>query len=285
MEIEVIESEVEEVVQEEEHDEVEQEVEAEAEQSEEEGDVVVLIGDEPAPDEETEIQAAPKWVKELRKSQRELQKENRELKAQLTQAKPKEAEIAVGPEPDLEDDDIDFDKDKFKVKYAEWLARKEKAAAVERDRQRAEEEKQKAWQVKVDAYAGAKEKLKVKDYEDAEETVVGTLAEIQQQVIIAYAKDPALMVYAIGKNPKEMARLAAITDPIEFALEMRDLEKKMKVEKRKPATQPESTITGTAPKSGAVDNQLERLRAEAAKSGDYSKVTAYKKQLKDKQRA
>lgn len=283
MEIEVIESEVEEVVQEEEHDEVEQEVEAEAEQSEEEGDVVVTIGDEPAPDEETDIQAAPKWVKELRKSQRELQKENRELKAQLTQAKPKEETPALGAKPTLEG--CDYDAEEFEKQYDAWLARKQKVEAAERDRQRAEEEKQKAWQVKVDAYAGAKEKLKVKDYEDAEETVVGTLAEIQQQVIIAYAKDPALMVYAIGKNPKEMARLAAITDPIEFALEMRDLEKKMKVEKRKPATQPESTISGTAPKSGAVDNQLERLRAEAAKTGDYSKVTQYKRMQKEKQKA
>lgn len=282
MEIEVIESEVEEVVQEEEHDEVEQEVEAEAEQSEDEGDVVVTIGDE-KPDEEEEAKAAPQWVKDLRKTTREQQKKIRELEAQVAQAKPKDEVPALGAKPTLEG--CDYDAEEFEKQYDAWLARKQKVEAAERDRQRVEEEKQKAWQVKVDAYAGAKEKLKVKDYEDAEETVVGTLAEIQQQVIIAYAKDPALMVYAIGKNPKEMARLAAITDPIEFALEMRDLEKKMKVEKRKPATQPESTITGTAPKSGAVDNQLERLRAEAAKTNDYSKVQAYKKQLKDKQRA
>jgi len=30
-------------------------------------------------------------------------------------------------------------------------------------------------------------------------------------------------------------------------------------------------------KSGTVDSNLERLRAQAEKSGDYSKVTAYKR--------
>ena len=46
--------------------------------------VVVTIGDEQPPEEEQHAQA-PAWVKELRKSQRELQRENRELKARLQQ--------------------------------------------------------------------------------------------------------------------------------------------------------------------------------------------------------
>lgn len=283
MGIEVIEPQVEEIVQEAEevHEEVEQE--EEVEQAEDEGDVVVTIGDE-QPEEEQEVpQAAPQWVKDLRKSQRELQKENRELKAQLTQAKPKEEVPAVGAKPTLEG--CDYDADEFEKQYDAWLGRKQKAEAAERDSQRQQEEAQKSWQLKLDNYGAAKEKLRVKDFEDAEEAVLGALAETQQGVIVAYAENPALVVYALGKNPGEMAKLAAMKDPIEFALAMKELEKKMKVQARKPATKPEGSVSGTAPKSGSVDNQLERLRADAERTGDYSKVTAYKKQLRDKQRA
>ena len=35
-------------------------------------------------------------------------------------------------------------------------------------------------------------------------------------------------------------------------------------------------MRGNASPSGVVDNQLERLRADAAKTGDMSKVVAYK---------
>jgi hypothetical protein len=35
--------------------------------------------------------------------------------------------------------------------------------------------------------------------------------------------------------------------------------------------------------SGTVDSSLERLRADAAKTGDFTKVLAYKNQLKNKQ--
>jgi len=62
-------------------------------------EVVVSIGDEQPPEEKP----APRWVKELRKSQRELARENRELKARLestasTETKP----VQMGPKPTLD---------------------------------------------------------------------------------------------------------------------------------------------------------------------------------------
>lgn len=285
MGIEVIEPQVEELEQEEviEVEQEEPEVEGEAEPAEEEGDVVVTIGDDPAPDEEEEAKAAPQWVKDLRKTTREQQKKIRELEAQVAQAKPKDEVPALGAKPTLEG--CDYDAEEFEKQYDAWLARKQKVEAAERDKQREAEEQQKAWQQTLDAYHGAKTGLKVKDFEDAEELVVGAFSETQQGVILSGAENAALVVYALGKNPKKSAELAAIKDPIKFAFAIAKLEGQLKVQSRKPATQPESTISGTAPKSGTVDNQLERLRAEAAKTNDYSKVTAYKRQLKDKQRA
>jgi hypothetical protein len=39
-------------------------------------------------------------------------------------------------------------------------------------------------------------------------------------------------------------------------------------------------MSGNAPKSSAIDNQLEKLRAEAERTGNYSKVMAYKRSAK-----
>jgi hypothetical protein len=49
---------------------------------------------------------------------------------------------------------------------------------------------------------------------------------------------------------------------------------------RKQAPAPERVVTGTGRSSGAVDSTLERLREEAARTGNMSKVVAYKRQKK-----
>ena len=54
----------------------------------------------------------------------------------------------------------------------------------------------------------------------------------------------------------------------------------MKVQTRKPQTNPERKPTGSAPISGAVDSKLEALEKEADRTGNRSKVIAYKKSLK-----
>jgi hypothetical protein len=51
----------------------------------------------------------------------------------------------------------------------------------------------------------------------------------------------------------------------------------LKINKRKPKTAPEKTIKGTGSISGTVDSNLDRLRAEAERTGDYSKVMQYKR--------
>jgi len=60
------------------------------------------------------------------------------------------------------------------------------------------------------------------------------------------------------------------------------LETKLKVTSRKTAPAPEKTIKGSGALSGSSDSQLERLREEAARTGDMSKVVAYKQKLKRK---
>jgi hypothetical protein len=56
----------------------------------------------------------------------------------------------------------------------------------------------------------------------------------------------------------------------------------LKVTNRKAAPPPEKTVQGTGRVTGSVDSTLDRLRADAEKSGDYSKVFAYKQQKRNK---
>lgn len=250
--------------------------EGDAEQHEEESDeVVVSIGEEAPPAEEE--QRAPEWVRELRKANREKERRIRELEAKLqTTAQTENKPVALGPKPKLEE--FDYDADRFEQALDAWHERKRQHdLETERVRQ-AEQTQQQAWQAKLEGYSKAKAELKVRDYEDAEAIAQEVFNVTQQGVILQGADNPALVIYALGKNPKKAADLAKINDPVKFAFAVAKLEKELKVTNRRAAPAPERVIQGSGRVSGAVDSTLERLRAEAEKTGNYTKVLQYKRQ-------
>lgn len=241
-------------------------------------EVTVSIGDEPPPAPEDHA-PAPEWVKELRKTNRELQRQNRELQGKLqttgqTESKP----VALGKKPSLEDHD--YDAEKYEVALSDWFERKRKADDIAAQQEAEIANQQKSWQAKLASYATAKTALKVKDFEDAEAVAQELFSVTQQGVILQGADNPALVIYAVGKNPKKAKELADIKDPVKFAFAVAKLEKELKVTPRKTAPPPEKVVTGTGRSSGAVDSTLERLREEAARTGNMSKVVAYKRQKK-----
>ncbi len=247
---------------------------------EDDSEVIVTIGDTPAP-EESEEQKAPQWVKELRKSHRETQRENRELKQKLeAMDNPAPAAVKLGAKPALED--FDYDTERYEKELAAWYDKKRQVDQREADAKAAQESQQKAWQEKLDAYNEKKTKLRVKNFDDAEANVLEAFDETQQGIVIQGADDPALTFYALGSNDAKLKELASIKDPVKFSFAVAKLETQLKVKNRK-APPPERTVSGTAPKSGAVDSELERLRDEATRTGDYSKVHQYKKQKKRQQ--
>ena len=253
---------------------IDQDDQGEGESEDDDDEVIVSIGEEAPPPEEQ--QQAPEWVRELRKQHRELQRKNRELEAQLQTTQTETKPVALGKKPTL--DDYDYDAEKFEAALTDWYERKRQADA-ELDRARQAEEAQKqSWQEKLNSYSKAKAGLKVRDFEDAETTVSELFNVTQQGVVLQGADNPALVIYALGKNQKKAAELAKIDDPVKFAFAVAKLEKELKVTNRKAAPAPERTISGTGRVSGAVDSTLERLRAEAEKTGDYTKVMQYRKQ-------
>ena len=234
--------------------------------SAQEEEVVVSIGDE----EQEQVEAAPEWVRELRKANRELKQENKQLKHSM-QATPESA-VVVGKKPEMSDPDIDYDAEAYQRKYDEWNTRKRQAddaaSAIETEQGKQAE----SWQKTVDNYGESRESLKVPDYADAEEVTKDALSETQQNVLMHGATNPALVVYALGKNPAKAKELGAIADPIKFAFAVSKLEAQLKMTKRKPASKPESSVNGTGAISGATDSKLERLEKEAERTGDRTKV-------------
>ena len=242
----------------------------------EEEEVVVSIGEEaPPPEEHTQ---APEWVRELRKTNRELQRQNRELQGKLQAAPSETKPVVIGNKPKLEDHD--YDADKYEEALTSWFDRKRQADESNARQEAEVVNQQKAWQSKLDGYGKAKAELRVKDFEDAEEAFQQVSSITQQGVVLQGADNPALVIYALGKNPKKAKELCDIKDPVKFAFAVAKLEKELKVTNRKQAPAPERVVTGTGRSSGAVDSTLERLREEAARTGNMSKVVAYKRQKK-----
>lgn len=263
-------------------DELEQELETTEEvegqnpetTEEDDGEDIITIGEESAPqDNDEEKQEAPEWVKELRKSHKQIQKENKELRKQLESRDKKEPTVQEVKKPTLEE--CDYDSELYDKKLEQYLLAKR---AIDEEKENA----QKAWNQTLQSYEDKKKTLKVKDFEDSEMIVQETLNETQQGIILSGAENPAIVIYALGKNEQKAKELAKIKDPIKFAFEVAKLETQMKVTRRRPSTEPEKIVTGTDKIVGGADKQLDKLRKDAERTGDFSKVIAYKKKMKGK---
>lgn len=237
----------------------------------------IVSFDEDSPPQDESAEAAPAWAKELRRINREKDRELRELRAKVAGSVKVEAPT-LGPRPTLDDPDVEFDEGKFATKLENWIEQKRQVEGKQKQAQDEAQKQTEGWNSKIKAYATERETLKGEAFEEAEAAVVSTLSEIQQGIIIQATTSPAKMVHALGMSPKKLAELAAITDPVRFAVEIGKLEVKMgSIGKRTPPN-PETPITGTT--RATSDSVLERLRAEAERTGDNSKVIAYKRSLR-----
>ena len=246
---------------------------------EEEGEVVVTFGDEaPPPEPEPTPDSNP--LKLQRERIKELERQKRELEDKLRAKDAPIPETPLGAMPSLEAHD--YDEDKFKLALQDWFERKRAADEKAAQAQAEARAKEEAWQAKLTDYGQAKAKLKVPDYEEAEERIQQLFNVTQQGVMIAGADNPALLVYALGKHPAKAKELAAIKDPVKFAFAVAKLETQMKTTSRPRAAPPapDTPIKSTAPSRSAVNATLERLDQEALRTGNRTKVVAYMRQMR-----
>jgi len=283
---EVVEDEfvVEEEQSNEEVEETEVEDSDEVEDDEEEEDRIVTIGDEEPPEEEEEAEA-PGWVKKVRKVNRKLESEVKALKRQLaersTEQQKPEPTIEVGEKPTLKS--VRYDDKKYEQELASYYERKRLAEEQQAQQAKQVEEQKRQWQKRQERYVEKKREHSFKDFDEVEDLVQNSLDVMQQNIIIHGADDSSLLVYALGRNPKKLEELSAVRDPVEFAFRVAKLEEKLKVTSKK-APAPEKKISGSKAGglSGKADQTLERLRKEAERTNDYTKVTAYKRKQRDK---
>jgi hypothetical protein len=247
-------------------------------EAEDDGDeVVVSIGEDPPPQEEDR---APQWVRELRKSNREKERKIRDLEARLNAAPTETKPVVLGKKPSLEE--CDYDAEEYERKIAAWYEDKRLYDTEQAKAEAQRDAETKAWQGKLDSYAKAKASLKVRDYDEAEAFALDTFSVTQQGIVLQGSEQPAVVIYALGKNQKKAKELSSITDPVKFAFAIAKLETQLKVSNRKATTTPEGTIrSGGGRISGAIDQTLERLREEAARTGNMTKVMQYKAQKRN----
>ena len=242
--------------------------------------VVVSLGDElvEEPDHEHEtpvIRTIRKQNRDLVREKRNLEREKRDLQSRLDAASAPTAPVAATEKPTLEG--CDYDADKFEEKLTAWTDARRQADERKRQGEEAQQAAQADWKKRLDAYGTAKAALKVRDYESAEDTTREALSVVQQGVIVNGAENPALMVYALGMNPKKLAELAAIKDPVRFAFAVAKLETQLKVTPRKQAPPPERSVKSAGSGVALSNQHLERLRETALKTGNMTEYLAAKR--------
>lgn len=213
-------------------------------------------------------QEAPSWVKDTRKENRELKRQLRELQQQ-GQSQPQ----ALPERPVLED--YDYDDESYYQALETWMQTK-----AQHDAQvQAETAK---YQKYDDTYKQAVDEIKarVPNYDEIEQSIVDALPVQRQAMIKMMTDNPARMVVALNNSPAKLQALAELDD-MQFAKQIVLMEANMANTKRNP-NKPKPTSHKLEGAAGGGDRQLEKLEAEADKTGDRSKIYAYNKQKRNK---
>jgi hypothetical protein len=239
------------------------------------GQLVVSFGDDVADDDVGDDgKAAPSWIKDLRKQNRDKDRRIRDLERQVQSTAP--AAPTVGPKPTMES--CGFDADKFEADLTAWTERKAKADAAAADIQRQQEQQTQQWTRRLATVDAEEARLRIVGATDARESFEAQLSPLQQAIVLDGpddAKTAAMLRIAIGRNPSVAARLRAIENPVKFSFAVAELVGKMKATKKGAPPAPEKRVRSGVAGAAAVDGALARLEAEAARTGDRTKVAQY----------
>lgn len=215
----------------EEVEQVEESEQQDAEQEEASDELELVIDGEAVPptaedDEDVPMpDDAPNWARELRQKYKELAKENKQLKQSVPQVEP-EKPVAVQPMPKPTLEACGWDENVFASRMDEYA---ENQIALKLQAQQAEAEKQK----QQDELSGLQRKYterrsavmkQAADYESAESGFVSAIGEQAQLLVLKYAKDPAAVVLAAGRNKALLQELQQIQhDPLALAAKIGEL--------------------------------------------------------------
>jgi hypothetical protein len=251
---------------------------AEKPEAEVESVEVFFEDEEPSPEPPKDSAA---WAR-LRKSEQEARKRAAELQRKLdAQAQPAGAPDP-GSEPTLED--CDYDQDLLKKRTREYDAAVAKKRDADANHAKMVQDRNREAQALVDGYAAKKAAFskRVRGYAEAESTVIAMMSPDRQDVLLRVTENPEQLVYALGRRPDKLEELIKETDRDRFVAKLKKLEVSITMKKGTP-TPPEERVSGSG-NPGPAGSTLERLRAEAVKTGDYGKVNAWKRNQRERSR-
>lgn len=232
--------------------------------------VISLDGEEVAPEPDNPT------IRQMREA---LRKKDAELAEMRKASQPKP--IEVGPKPTLEG--CDYDEERFEAELTAWHADKAKADEASAKQREEQEAIRATWDEASNRYKARAAEIAAPDFDDAQETIDKALTPRLSPVILKAARDPAVFVLAMHRNPAKLAELAKATDAIELAAAVARMEAGIKVNKRT-APAPDRPLNGSTGAATATtyEKQLAKLEAEAEKTGDRTKVVAFKREARNK---
>ena len=250
--------------------EVEDETKGEVQpESTEEVETVITFGDDELP-EETNDAPAPDWVRDLRRQNRTQAAEIKALKQEKAKADVPPSQLSA--KPTLEQ--ADYNEARYAQSLEDWYGEKATHEKAEAAKKVTADEASTAWKSRVAEFNEAKADFNQDTIDDAVAVAIEAFSDAQQEVLIeALGKGAAPVLVGLAANEGRLKALASIKNPIRFAAEAARLETSMKTSTRRPKTSPEKLVTGSGIGQSQVKN-LEKLKAEAQKSGDF---TAYLK--------
>ncbi len=245
------------------------------EADDDEGETVITIDGEDDASPASSEHDGTQLVRHLRQTTREQAKEIARLRAQTA---PPPAAIDPGPKPTLES--CGWDEDAYDKASDAWRDARAEAEQAKAAARREQEKVEAGWKADLTRYDERKAALRLPDYQEAEDTVTAALSAVAQAVLVKAADDPAIVVAALAKHPAKLEALSKINDPIKLAVAVVNLERTIKVNTTRRAPSPERVPSGGASMGSRTDKHLERLEAEADRTGDRTKVAAYKRSLR-----
>lgn len=258
-------------------DEVEvQDVEAEVEGDEEgEDDPEVVIGF--ADDAEAEADDTP-LVKRLRDQLREAQRQAKRAYREPANDADPEPQVPARPRSTA---DFDYDEDRFNAALDDYEAKKDEHAEWKLRQTQREASRRAVQDEQARKIEQQKSALGVSDYDARSSVVKDALTEGQLAVLINGADNPAQVIYALGRSQSRLDMLSGEQNLARFAVMLGKMEKDIKVSKRT-APSPDSPVRGATGSLAATgtDKKLAALEKEAERTGDRSKIAAYRRQLR-----
>lgn len=249
-------------------------------------------GDEPPADKKS----SDKAFGHLRKGLAAAQREAAELRQQLADARKQVPDRAgvTDPGPEPTEESCGYDANRLKVEYLEWVkksaafdeAKKKEAADAERDRQE--------WIPIQTTARGSRDAIakQTEDFESAEVAFCSVMSPLRQGIIMdLFPERYGELVYVLGRNPDRLKALVEQKNEARFIRELIKLEAKVKPkDKAQKTPTPDKPVQrgsggGSAPTKPGVDPHLERLRKEAERTNDFTKIREYKDSLRNKERA